>query len=191
MNSRKTLFFTIILALLIVIGCSFAFIVAKNILHERDISAQNPDFFMHNVTYVQMDVDGNIRQQIVSPNLVHYPDNDVAVFQQPHLLVFNVAQKLWDISADQGKSVAYMDRIYLSGNVNIERLPTPDDLGFTVKTTTLTVYPSSQTADTKEPVTILQNGSIVNAIGAKADLAKGTIDLLSKVKGNYAPGKNN
>lgn len=187
MNSRKTVFFTIFLAIMIVVSCWLALNVAKNLLHKRDLSVQNPDFFMHNVVYTQLDESGRICDQITAPSLVHYLDNDVSVFAAPHLLVFNPTQKLWDISADQGKSVGFMGRIYLSGNVNVERMLLLHDLGFTVKTTALTVYPASKTADTKEPVTILQNGSVVNAVGAKADLAKGTINLLSKVSGNYTP----
>lgn len=187
MNSRKTVFLTIALTIAIVVSCWLALNGAKNLLHERGLSAQNPDFFMHNVVYTQMDESGRIYDQITAPNLVHYLDDDVSIFTTPHLLVFTPTQKLWDISADQGKSVGFMDRVYLSGNVNIERMPLLHDFGFTVKTTALTVYPASKTADTKEPVTILQNGSVVNAVGAKADLAKGTINLLSKVEGSYEP----
>lgn len=184
MNSRKTVFLTIALAIIIVVSCWLALNVAKNLLHERSLSAQNPDFFMHKVVYTQMDESGRICDQITAPSLVHYLDNDVSVFTEPHLLVFNPTQKLWEISADQGKSMGFMGRIYLSGNVNVERMPLLNDFGFTVKTTALTIYPASKTADTEEPVTILQNGSVVNAVGAKADLAKGTINLLSQVKGN-------
>lgn len=187
MNSRKTVFFAIVLASTIVVSCWLALNVAKNLLHERNLSAQNPDFFMRNVVYTQLDESGRINSQITAPSLVHYLENDVAVFTLPHLLVFNPKQKLWDIRAEQGKSVGFMGKIYLSGDVNIERMPLAHDFGFKVKTTALTVYPESKTADTKEPVTILQNGSVVNALGAQADLATGTVNLLSQVKGSYAP----
>jgi len=189
MNSKKTIFFTLALAVAIGFSCWLALNIAKNLLHESNVSTQNPDFFMHNVIYTQMDEDGNMRNQITAPSLVHYLDNDTSMFEKPHLLVFNVTQKLWDISADRGKSISFMGTIYLSDNVNIERMETPNDLGFTVKTTAMTVYPDSKTANTKEPVTILQNGSVVNAVGATADLAQGTVNLLSKVEGNYAPEK--
>jgi len=185
MNSKRALVFTVVLVIAIIIGCWFALLIARNLLREHEVSLQNPDFFMHNVFYVQMDENGQIKNEITAPVLTHYPNDDVSVFTQPHLLVFKAADKLWDISADQGRSEAFLGTIYLTGNVNVERLPTPNDLGFTVKTIRMTVYPDSKTAETKEPVTILQGGSIVDAVGAKADLAKGTVDLLSRVKGNY------
>jgi len=108
----------------------------------------------------------------------------VVNFSQPDVELKNPA---WHITAKRGKS--YKDQvIVLLDDVKLEELDGKNKAIITTKT--LYYYPQKKLAQTKDPVTLRQQGMVINAIGLKADTKQKQIDLLAHVRAEIAPHKD-
>lgn len=183
--SKKTIIFTILL-LVVVAGSSILAIFAAQKITTPHINAtQNPDFFMSNAVYTDFNSAGEIHSQIITAKITHYPIDNVYFFDQPNMLFFNPNEQPWNISANKGKSQHGKEKVLLWDNVIIHQASGPNNSETKITTSELTIQPHDKTAATTKPVTIVQGGSTMSAIGAVADFKSGKVGLLSKVRGKY------
>lgn len=185
MNIKVPALFTF---LLIIVGITswYALNLAKKTVIQHVVSDTNPDFFMNNVNFVQMDNDGIVQNQIATANVLHYVKDDGYFFTKPFLKMLDKNNQLWEITADSGKSNGN-EKVNFIGNVQIQQVfgTKEKTVGTHVTTSAVTIYPDKKIAETNQPVVIMQGESMVNATGARMDFKASKLELLSRVKGQY------
>jgi len=161
----------------------------------------HPDSYMKNVDFTRYNDQGMQESNFHTPSLVHYPKQNSALLVNPRLVSHggesqneNAQNKkiqdknrlVWVITAKQGISEDDGKVVYLKGNVQIQRTDTAGKTA-TLTTSALTAYPKKKHIETDQPVTIVQPGSIIHAVGFTADLNTGDIHLLSQTQTTYEP----
>lgn len=177
--------FLSILCLTIAVALTAWFVLTTNTKHLGANQPNTPDSYMTDVYAVTLNKDGVIASVLISPKVTGYAENDKTNIQTPFVTIKPRQEPPWHIHADHAKVLDGNTKILLWGNVRISQLPGRNSHFLTLLTTELTLYPDKSFAETDQPVTIKQPGSIVHAIGMQADLNKGYIKLLSKTEGQY------
>lgn len=150
----------------------------------------NPDAYMFKARYTQMNKNGTIHSIMRATQTIHYSKKDFAVFQNPNIIVMVANKKPWHITAERGHSEQGGKKVILIDHVKMHQPAGLNNKELTIKTNSAVIYPTEKQAETNKPVTILQPGVTITAIGAKADLQKSTVNLLSNVKEIYIPQQN-
>ena len=156
----------------------------------RQASQNNPDapdIFIIDTTAIILNKDGAPALRLVTPKMIHYPKNDTTRITLPKVTIFKDAQSPWEINAAYAKTTAGINEISFWDNVNILHAGDKDSPKTAVQTSSLSIFPKQQIASTTEPITLTQPDVIIHATGFVANLASGTVKLLSQAHGNYAP----
>jgi LPS export ABC transporter protein LptC len=119
--------------------------------------------------------------------MVHYAQNDSTDFTDPQLTLYHKSPNPWFIESKTAKASHGIDKVVFTENVTIHHPADYANPATIIKTTTLTVHPNDKTAETAEPITMIQPNSIMKAIGMQADMDSGNIKLLSQAQGEYVP----
>ncbi len=146
-----------------------------------------PDSYMENVVAVIMNENGKPSLKIEAPAMVHYAENDRTHLAKPKVTVFREFPYPWYINADYAEINNGIQQIIFQNHVIIHHPSDASNPLTTMTTDSLTVFPSKQMAKTGDAVTITQPDIIVHAVGMLANLNDGTVKLLSKARGEYAP----
>jgi lipopolysaccharide export system protein LptC len=177
-------------ALLITLSLSWWLVNASFIQNHMALPANSPstpDGFMTEANYTHFDENGDIQNQIYSPKVTHYSENDTSFLTKPSLVMHTLDHQTWIITAENGSSTHGTKEILLKDNVKVERIKVLQNTTSTLTTDLLRAYPDTNLAETDQPVTIIQPGSIVKSIGMTANLKTGDINLLSQAQGVFLP----
>ena len=146
------------------------------------------DGFMENVVAMRMNTEGLPESTLYSPKLTHFAQNNSTRLTAPHFTILPNKGNAWNISAEHGVSTDGIKTLYLWGNVKMHQIKGPFNKDVTLLTSSITIYPEQNTAVTDQPVTLLQDSNVLNAIGLKTNFKTSTIELLSQSRGVYDPG---
>jgi lipopolysaccharide export system protein LptC len=152
--------------------------------------AQDPkiaDSFMEEVVAIVFNKIGNPSLKLVTPKMIHYPENDKTDILTPHVTVFRQSPEPWYIDSDYAKTNNGISEILFWSHVNIHHLADKENPQTSLLTDSLTIYPDQQLASTNQAVTFLQPDTTVHAVGMLANLEAGTIKLISQTQGEYVP----
>jgi len=170
--------------ILIVLLALFTFWVDKAVRQpikgqEKDLRS-NPDYVMEDFSAYSMDHISGAHQKLFAEKMLHYVANDTTYFEQPRLINSKTGTPELRLRADRANMSGDED-IYLNGNVKVVRY---DEGGeeTTMVTSSLHIIPDDDIAKTNEPVTIIQDNTIINAVGMEIDNGAQIIHLLSEVK---------
>lgn len=81
------------------------------------------------------------------------------------------------------------EKVFFSGQVDIDRAASPDNQALTARTTDLTVLPEEGLASTDQHVFMTLGASELQGIGARIDNKAQTFELLANVTGRYVAQK--
>lgn len=180
---------TLYLSALLVVALAFSAWLIQEINSDATSTAHNlsdtPDSFMLKAIYTRTNEQGNLENQIYASKMTHYSQDDVSKFTDPQIIIFTQDRKPWNITAQQGVSLHGITQVTLQNNVKVHQSAGPNNQELTLTTSSLTIFPQQQTAQTDQPVKIIQPGTVINSVGLKADMKKGEVDLLSKARGVY------
>lgn len=184
MNLKKPLFLLIALITLAISGWYFA---SSNPIVQLDDDTLNKttDTIVSELKVRQFDEQGNIVNYLYTPVMQHIPYENVHLLQTPHIIIGQKNESPLDIKANKATSIFGGKEISLDENVIINQLKNGELNNF--KTSHITYFPKTKFAQTKEPVTIDQNGNKIEAVGLKASLIDKHIEFLSNTKGSYNP----
>lgn len=155
----------------------------KTLFKKNDYHA---DAFLENVVAINMDKYGAPHSQIKTKKIIHYPANDTAFITQPLIILYSKDEEMpWLTTAEKGISEHGKEKILLIGNVKIHQESGPNNKEETILTSELTIYPKNDLAKTDKPVTFIEPGTIVNAVGMNAFLKEKRVQLLSKTRGEH------
>jgi lipopolysaccharide export system protein LptC len=106
---------------------------------------------------------------------------------QPRFSFPDAEDGRWEARSDSawvnpdGDQVTLLDRVVMTGP------PTPAGISTRFETERLTVFPDRDQATSELRVTVTQGDSILSGTGLRADMQAKRFQLLSDVKGRYAP----
>ncbi len=177
-------------ALLITLSLSWWLVNAsftQNHTNAASNSPTTPDGFMTEANYTHFDQNGDVQSQLYSPKVTHFSENDTSFLEKPALVMHTLDHQTWLISAENGSSTHGTKEILLKDNVKVQRTKVLQNTTSTLTTELLRAYPDTNLAETDQPVTIIQPGSIVKSVGMTANLKTGDINLLSEAQGTFLP----
>lgn len=140
------------------------------------------DYAMTDFTMTIMDINGEPARIIKGDEMAHFPHNDSTEIINPVTQFLKPGQDTWVISSEHGHTEGEGDTILLTGNVIISN---KDDPAFNMLTEELTLDTQFNTAYTEQPVTIHSPQGVTESVGLHAALDDETINLHSRVKGQY------
>jgi lipopolysaccharide export system protein LptC len=150
----------------------------------------SPDYYLENFVASAMDEDGRLRERLRADMMYHYPHDESAELIRPRLEVYrNEEAPPWLIDAEHGWLYEGGELILLHGDVHMEREASPQTgPAMRLITREVRVRPAARYAETDEPVTMLRGDATrIEAVGMRAHLGDGWVELLSTVRGRHDP----
>lgn len=147
----------------------------------------DPDYTVENFIVTAMDATGKPEHRLEASSMIHYADDGSSEFTKPHMTVFREASAPWQIYSQRAWMSADQTLILLRDDVLIENPTAPTERALHLTTRDLRVLPDDRYAETGEPVTITSQRGVTHAIGMRAHLKEGRLQLLAKVRGRYEP----
>ena len=96
----------------------------------------DPDYYIENFTAVGMDEKGERRYVLEAERLVHYPDDDTALLDNPHIIQYEDGAPPRHTYSESGWISSDGNEVLLTGNVRvIQNAGGSEDSGGTVLTT--------------------------------------------------------
>jgi lipopolysaccharide export system protein LptC len=91
--------------------------------NQQEIAAENndPDYYIENFYAVGMDTDGNRQYVLEAERMVHFPDDDTALLDKPHIIQYEPDRAPTHIYSETGWISANGDEVILTGNVRVIR----------------------------------------------------------------------
>ena len=94
------------------------------IIEEQPVSFQSgtrhdPDYYIENFTAVGMDEKGQRRYVLEAERMVHYPDDDTALLDNPHVIQYETESGTQHTYAESGWVASNGNEILLTGNVRV------------------------------------------------------------------------
>lgn len=146
------------------------------------------DEYVYNAKMRRFNKDGRLIQDFHLTEWTHHHLAGIAYFVEPHLILHS-PKAIWSIHSLKGQTLQAhlgdkLNTIQLSEEVNIHHTAT-DNTPWRLVTERLEFFLNENRSLTDAPVRIEQSSLTIDAIGAEADLDKGTIHLNEKVKTTY------
>ncbi len=160
--------------------------VVKNGSNRHD-----PDYMMENFVTTQTDTAGKLRYILAANKMVHYPDDDTTVLEQPKFTQFSTDKPYTKVKGKSANVSPNGEEIEIIDDVVVVREAFGEKGEMTVLTDRLTVFPEQDLAKTDRPVVIKQAPkTVIHATGMIYDKKKKTMKLLNRVKAHYEKPKS-
>lgn len=145
---------------------------------------QTIDFYMTRSHTLQLNDEGLVHYEFNAGRIDHVQQTDVSLMTEPDLQLYRGTDYPWHIRGERGESGPDGKEIQLFDNVRVERIDA-QERPFLLTTEHLTYLPDTDHAFTQLPVQIDSAQGVTTATGMNAFLKKGTVSLLSTVRGRY------
>jgi lipopolysaccharide export system protein LptC len=113
--------------------------IAEEEVDRRYDSRHDPDYYVENFVATELDKNGRRRFVIKADRMAHFPDDDTALLDNPHITEFEIGQPPRHTYADSGWMSSSGDEILLTGNVRVVVEAGPDGGGGTMKSKRLRI----------------------------------------------------
>lgn len=147
-----------------------------------------PETYIVGMVDRSFDANGQLSHTLKAEQVTYYARSQGTdgTLQKPRVLFFNEKGTPWNLEADTGH--IYSDNNTVTLNDNVVAYSHSEDHGqLTLLTESLSIDTDKQYAHTDKPVTMRSARSNTQAVGLKADLQEGRLELLSEVRGRYEP----
>lgn len=153
-----------------------------------ELVERSSDYAMTDFKMTVMDTNGQPQRIIEGSEASHYPDGDRTEIINPDALHIAVDNDDWIMQADRADTSGKAEHIVLTGNVIITNKDQPD---IQLLTELLNIDTVNNTAYTDRPVIMRSPNGDTHSVGFHAALQEETINLHSRVRGQYdAPAAN-
>ena len=146
-----------------------------------------PDYYFLDATVTSLNLQGQPQSELVSPRIIHHPDDDSVEAFQPKMRYFIKDGLPWYARADHGLQPSGGNLVYLDGHVEMTH---PDQNGgppLVIDTEHLKVDLTTNIASTDDPVTMVKGTSRTDGIGMDGYMQDNRMVLRTDVKGLYVP----
>ncbi|HSN18048.1 MAG TPA: LPS export ABC transporter periplasmic protein LptC [Gammaproteobacteria bacterium] len=146
-----------------------------------------PDYYFLDATVTSLNGDGKPQSELISPRIIHHPDDDSVEAFDPRMRYFIKGGLPWYAQADHGLEPSGAHLVYLDGHVRITH---PDQAGgppLVIDTEHMMVNLDTNVAQTDDPVTMTKGSSRTDGIGMDGYMQDNRMVLRTNVKGLYVP----
>lgn len=145
-----------------------------------------PDFFTEQMTTIEMDESGKPERLLISDKSTHFVDDETTELEQLRLTLYKDQQPPWLVRSDRGWLSKDRKEAWLRGNVFIDREAGTDIRPYHLVTTELHLRREPDYAETDQAVTMVSEGSRMQAMGMQAWLEPEVrVHLKSQVRGRH------
>ena len=148
-----------------------------------------PDYYFTDATVTSLDQTGRPASELVSPRIIHHPDDDSVEAFQPKMRYFTKSGPPWYAVADHGMEPSGGNLVYLDGHVVMTHPDQGNGPPLVVNTDHLKVDLTTNIASTDDPVAIHKGTSQSHGIGMDGYMQDNRLVLRTKVTGLYVPKK--
>lgn len=152
-------------------------------------SRSDPDFIVSNISAVSLGETGKAEHTLTAAKMVHYPEDDTTLVTEPKFVSYSATRAPVSITARQGIVSSKGDHVYFQDDVRVARAPYEDQSELILRTSFLHVIPDDHLAKTDRQVTILDDATVVTAVGLELNTKSHELKLLSNVRSTYDPTK--
>ena len=175
--------FLIIIVFILLIATFFLRYEKNN---QPDISSDSTvkepvEFFLNQSLTTRYRSNGTVHYRFNSDKLEYFKDSDIAMVNEPRMVIYNEQANQWYISASKAKVLAGGKGMRLEGDVRIWKT----DAVLEIITDELYVIPEREYAETNALVTLKSTSGLTKSMGMRVDLKNEKFQLLSQVKGTY------
>lgn len=156
-----------------------------DVSHEEKNKVHVPDAFMQQITQYQYNADGSLKHDMQAHLMQHYPKQDSSYFTQLNIQLFTKRQRVWQITADRGRSFEGSKQVLLTGHVIFHQQAGNRHPETTIRTSRARLKPQQQYISTHQPTALTRPGILITCIGMNANLEHGIITLKNNVKATY------
>jgi lipopolysaccharide export system protein LptC len=182
---RRLLALSLLLAALLSLGWWIRELTAPAEI-ERQASVESPSAYAEQLTVHTFDTSGRLEQTLKTPHMEHYESRNTSDLSQPVLWRFDPDTPPWRMQAEQALAYNDEERIFLPGEVIIDRAATPQQPPYHIVTRNLNLETANAHATTEQPVLIESGQQQITAIGMEGWLkAPIKLNLLNQVRGYY------
>jgi lipopolysaccharide export system protein LptC len=146
----------------------------------------DPDLIVESFNARKLGEDGRLLYTLVARKMVHYPDDDSAILEAVKVEAFEPKQPKMTITADHGRLEQGGERVWIEGNVVIEREADGKNESARLLTDKLLVLPDEGIARTESEVTMQSASANAVATGLEVDNKSRTMKL-EHVRATFKP----
>lgn len=147
-----------------------------------------PDAFMENFSMLVLDKQGRPQYQLRAAHMAHYADDNRSEFRQPQFTVYRAGIQRWTAASETGLAKNGDEEIFLNGAVTIQQFTDAATLAsMQIQTRDVRIRPADNYAETDQLATILLEDGRLSSLGMQVHFRKGLVQLVSQVRGVYAP----
>lgn len=150
-----------------------------------DPTSNEPDYYIHNFSFVKMDLTGKPSYLVSGVKLTHRPLDDSSEIDKPAMRSLSEGQQPLNIVAQRGRIDQNNTRVQLNDSVVIDRAANATRQSLNLKTEALTVYPDTENMETALPVEMLVGTTHITGVGMKGNNATGQVDIASRLHITY------
>ncbi len=153
-------------------------------IEETTALRHEPDYFIEGLKATVFNGNGSLHYRLASQRLDHYPDDNTLQLAAPVLRMFTEKQPPWIMIAEQGMVYDDGRRIHLNGAVDISQ---PGDARNRMQLLTrdLRIDTQRDYAETDAAVKLTRGYHQTTAVGMRANLRLGRVELLADTRGKY------
>ena len=149
--------------------------------------ATGPDLVMEDFRITGTDRAGDISYRLEGPRMVHYVEDDRTVIEAPRGQVLASDGAVWLIRGEKATVGPGGREAWFTGQVDIERPARSGHPPLRIRTRDLRLQLDRRLARTDAPARIeLGRVDWIEGVGMRADFGHRRLDLLSRVRGEYA-----
>ena len=179
------------ISLIIILALALLSIWLQDIFKETPIvkikkDKHFPDYFMENFSITSMDENGQPSYVLTAQRMEHFADDDSAELVKP-LIEFQDTNGNWSIAADRAHLLGDKSVIHLYDNVKVTRMNSASSGSLAIETSYLKIHTENKIAETDRQAHIKTRDLELDTLGMVFDNSQGILQLMSKVKGSYAP----
>jgi lipopolysaccharide export system protein LptC len=142
----------------------------------------SPDYFVERLALLSMNERGEPSFRLEAKQMQHFAPADSTVFQAPVMVSLDPAQPRVTVSAARGRLIEGGDEVQLSGNVLVSRAGSAGTPPLRISTEFAVVLPGDDVIRTDQPVSVAQEGSVLEGIGMELNNRTRQLRVDSKVR---------
>lgn len=182
---NRRFFPLVVIAALIALGAWLAR-EREQVSPEAEATASTEaDAYLVGARVLSADASGRWQHRIVSERMAHYGDH--WKIDQPLFTLYAREGADWEGRSERAEIADASDTARLLGEVVIDRAASPANPETHILTSDVRLRPEARYAETDAAVVVTQPRRELRGIGARLELDRDRLELLSNVRGFYAP----
>jgi len=175
----------LLLLVLVLIGSGWFMYRQDGSQQQATVSATGHDSFVNGMDLQVMDVNGQLKYHVMADSMLHFPQQERLELERPVIDLSREDGTAWHITSERGQTTSSGDRIWLLGQVDINRPATGRAGSLRIRTSDLLVRPDQELAETDSAASITAERYRIDATGLKADFGSSQLQLRSRVRSTF------